>query len=310
MGAESKGSYIEKALIFNIQRYSLQDGPGIRTTVFLKGCPLRCIWCSNPESQNSYPEVAHSNSLCTKCGACMEVCSAQALRLNNKGIQIDRELCNNCAKCVEACVPKALKVLGRWLSINEVLGEVVRDELYYRNSGGGVTVSGGEPLMQAAFVLSLLRSCKRRGVHTVLDTAGYASPDILKDVLKYVDLVLFDIKIMKPTEHRKLTGVWEQLILDNARAIVAEGTPLIIRVPLIPGVNDSGENIRAIGSFAASLKDGIEVNLLPYHRFGMSKYDSLDREYDLRSLPSLTAAECETPREIIQSFGLKCEVVV
>lgn len=268
------------------------------------------MWCSNPESQTAYPEVAHSNSLCTKCGQCIEECPVQAISLSDKGVRIDRDLCTNCGKCVEACYPGALRVFGKWLSTEEVLDEVIRDEPYYRNSGGGVTVSGGEPLMQASFVESFLRGCKERGLHTALDTSGYASPDVLGEVLKYVDLVLYDVKCMNPAEHRKLTGVSNQLILDNAWRIVAEGTPFIIRVSLIPGVNDYEEDVRAIGSFAASLKDGVEVNLLPYHRLGMSKYDSLDREYRLRSLPSLAPAECQTAREILQSFGLECKVVV
>lgn len=298
-------------LIFNIQRYSLQDGPGIRTTVFFKGCPLRCLWCSNPESQNSTPEIAHRNSLCNNCGRCLEVCEVKAISLIEKGIKIERERCNNCGKCVEVCTPGALKVFGQEVTVEGVFEEVRRDELFYRNSGGGVTVSGGEPLQQWQFVTALLKKCQAEGIHTCLDTCGYASPRALERVLDYVDLVLFDLKLVDSEAHRKVTERSNKPILRNVRTIAKRGIPVLIRVPLIPGVNDSEDNLRATAGFVSSLDDGrVEVNLLPYHRFGVGKYEMLDRPYLLSGLTPFADEEVQKRRQIFESLGLSCKIVV
>jgi len=299
-----------RGTVFNIQRYSIHDGPGIRTTVFLKGCPLLCLWCSNPESQNFQPEIAHRDSLCTECDRCVDVCSPQAISLGNKSISIDRKLCTSCAKCVEVCTPGALKVFGEKMSATEVFEQVKRDEEFYRNSGGGVTVSGGEPLSQPDFVAALFNLCREQGIDTCIDTSGYASIKALEKVLPYTSLVLFDVKLTDPVAHRKWTGRSNETIIRNLGLVVKKGVPVVIRVPLIAGINDSDEELRNIARLAAgSLKKPSKVELLPYHRFGMGKYQMLDRKYQLEELTTQTDAQIQRARQIFESFGLECEVV-
>ena len=230
-------------MVFNIQHYAIQDGPGVRTTVFLKGCPLRCWWCSNPESQNSFPEVAHSDSLCNKCGKCLDVCDVRAIRLDDSHIEINRDTCNTCGKCVEVCSMGALKIYGRQMTLEEVLDEVRKETLFYWNSGGGVTASGGEPLSQSEFVSELFRYCQRSGIHTVLDTCGFAKNYELKRVLSYTDLVLYDLKFIDSAAHKEFTGHSNEPVLDNAKIIAKSGVPIIIRIPLIPDINDSEDNM-------------------------------------------------------------------
>lgn len=299
-----------RGTVFNIQRYSIHDGPGIRTTVFLKGCPLLCLWCSNPESQNSRPEIAHRDSLCTECGRCVDVCSVRAISLGNKSISIDRKLCTSCAKCVEVCTPGALKVFGEKMSAVEVFQQVKRDEEFYRDSGGGVTVSGGEPLSQPDFVAALFKLCRERGIDTCIETSGFASIKALEKVLTDTSLVLFDVKLADPVAHRRWTGRRNETILRNLGLVIKKGVPVIMRVPLIPGINDSDEELRNIARLAAgSLKKPGKVELLPYHKFGMGKYQMLDRKYQLEELTTQTDAQIQRARQIFESFGLECEVV-
>ncbi len=295
------------AVIFNIQRYSVQDGPGVRTTVFMKGCPLRCLWCSNPESQKAHPQVSHRNTLCTKCGRCLEACPQDAISLGQAGIRINRSRCDNCGACVPVCYPGAIEVLGREVTVDEVLAEAKKDALFYRNSGGGITISGGEPLSQPDFVAELLRRCQDDGLHTTIDTCGYAPQDALQSVLRYVDLVLFDIKHLQEVPHRKATAVSNRRIISNALTVARAGVPMIMRLPLIPGVNDSEDNVRGTGRFAQEL--GIRrLDLLPYHRFGTSKYTNLDRRYRLEGLVSPTDEEVQRLKETLESMGLECRI--
>ncbi|MDP2727146.1 MAG: glycyl-radical enzyme activating protein [Dehalococcoidia bacterium] len=295
------------ASIFNIQRYSVQDGPGVRTTVFMKGCSLRCLWCSNPESQKSHPQVSHRNNLCTKCGRCLEACPKGAISLYEGGVRINRGRCDNCGLCVPVCYPGALEILGREVTVEEVLAEVKKDALFYRNSGGGVTVSGGEPLAQPQFVAELLRKCRDAGLHTTLDTCGYAHKAVLRAVLEHVDLVLYDVKHMEEEAHRRATGVSNRRILANARAVASAGVPMIMRLPLIPGLNDDEENICRTARFAQEL--GVRrLDLLPYHRFGAGKYASLDRRYRLDGLASPPEEEMQRFQGLLESMGLECHV--
>jgi pyruvate formate lyase activating enzyme len=297
------------AVIFNIQRFCVQDGPGIRTTVFFKGCPLRCQWCSNPESQNDCPEVAHRNSLCNKCGRCFEICPPQAISMIDEGVAIDRNKCNNCGKCVEVCIPEALKVYGKEMSIDEVYQDVVRDKPFYQNSGGGVTASGGEPLANADFVAELFKRCRDAGIHTCIETCGYATAGSWDKVLPYTDLVLYDLKLMDDPLHRKMTGQSNEKIMQNLRHIVDRGVPIIIRIPVIPGINDTKENLIGTARFVAD-RDGLKsVNLLQYHRFGESKYAMLDRKYELEKLEPQEFSQLEELKSIFKSFNLDCEVV-
>lgn len=300
-----------KGLVFNVQRYSIQDGPGIRTTVFLKGCPLRCAWCSNPESQNSYPEIAHRDSLCEKCGRCAAACSEKAISVNAEGRHINRKLCTNCGECVGVCITGALKIFGEMLTAAEVFEEIKKDIDFYRSSGGGVTVSGGEPLFQPDFVASLFKLCQHKGINTCIETSGCGNRRSLEKVLPYTDLVLFDIKLSQPSPHRKWTGKSNAEILRNLNITVANGIPVILRVPLIPGVNDSDTELKNIARIAVNtLKQSCQVNILPYHRFGTGKYEMLDRDYSLTELVTQENSEIEHIKHLFESFGLECDVVL
>jgi pyruvate formate lyase activating enzyme len=297
--------------IFNIQRFSVQDGPGIRTTIFLKGCPLACPWCSNPESQKTSSELAHIRSLCDGCGRCPEVCDPEAISLENGGVTIDRERCDGCGRCIEVCATDALKMFGREISVEEAFLEAKKDELYYRNSKGGVTASGGEPLFQSQFVSAFFKRCQEAGMHTALDTCGYASRSSLEEVLEYTDLVLFDLKLIDNDAHTEIAKVPSTPILENARAVAESGIPMIARIPLIPRLTDAEENIRAITRFVKELGRGVvAVNVLPYHRFGLSKYEMLDREYELGDLKPPSEEGLDAIVAAFESLDLDCEIVI
>jgi pyruvate formate lyase activating enzyme len=300
-----------KGIIFNIQRFSIQDGPGIRTTIFFKGCPLHCAWCSNPESQNFKPEMVHRDSLCTKCGLCIDVCPEKAISIRDKGVSIDRNICTNCGDCTKVCLPGALKILGQTMSAGEVLLEIKKDADFFWNSGGGVTASGGEPLAQPDFVAALFKLCQDNGIDTCIETCGYASAEALEKVLPYTSLVLYDVKIGDGKSHREWTGVSNEEILKNLDRAIASGVPVTIRVPLIPGINDSDQELKEIARIAAgSFKKPGKVELLPYHRFGMGKYQQLDREYELTELTTQETSELEKMKGLFESFGLECEIVL
>jgi len=301
---------VPTGIVFNIQRFSTQDGPGIRTTVFMKGCPLRCLWCSNPESQKTFAEVAHRDSLCNKCGRCIEACEVQAISLTDNGVKINRETCTRCGKCIEVCAPGALKFYGKEMSVEEVYQEVIRDMLFYQNSGGGVTAGGGEPLSQADFVAELFKQCQDTGIHTCLDTCGYAPSGAWKKVMPYTDLVFFDVKLMDQSIHKKVIGKSNHTIFSGLKLATEAGVPVIIRIPIIPGINDSEENITEIARYVAGIDSLREVNLLPYHRFGESKYAMLDRQYNLSELKPPEHSNLEELVRIIKSFNLDCEIVV
>ncbi len=295
--------------IFNIQRFSTEDGPGIRTTVFLKGCPLTCLWCANPESQQTRRQLAHNDALCDQCGRCLTACSKQAIELTATGIRVNRDLCDNCGACVKVCGPRALRMIGDDKTVDEVVEEVLRDRLYYRSSQGGVTCSGGEPLMQAPFVAALFERCQDEGLHTTLDTTGHGSARALTAVLGHTDLVLFDLKVMDDALHRQTTGITNRQILRNARLVSDSPAQMIVRVPLIPGVSDTDENVTAIARFVRELRPGIVVNVLPYHRFGMNKYAMLDRAYPMNDAQPPTHARVAQIVESFEAHGLACEIV-
>jgi pyruvate formate lyase activating enzyme len=296
--------------IFNIQRFSVQDGPGIRTTVFMKGCSLACPWCSNPESQKSHPELAHVDSLCDGCGRCLPVCEPQAISLDGERIDVDRKLCDNCGRCVEVCTPGSLKMFGREISVEEALREIKKDAPYYRNSEGGVTASGGEPLRQPRFVASLFERCREAGIHTALDTCGYAPRDALRSVLEHTDLVLYDLKLIDQEAHTRVLDASNHPILDNARFVVAKRIPLIIRIPLVPGFTDTDENISAIIRFIEGVGEGVTaINVLPYHRFGLDKYGMLDRNYQLGELKPPPQERVRAVVDCLGALGLECEVI-
>ncbi len=296
--------------VFNIQRYSIHDGAGIRTLVFLKGCPLRCLWCSNPESQKGQPELGFIESRCAgveACGApCVSACPVAAIRLNEAGkAVIDRGKCDVCGMCAEACSNDALKVVGQEMTVAEVMAEVEKDRPFYRRSGGGVTIGGGEPLAQHRFTAELLETARESYLHTAIETCGHATWPHFAAVLEHVDLLQFDVKHMDPVRHEELTGQSNELILDNLRKVSSIKSPqdVIIRIPVVPGYNDSVENIGATAEFAAGL--GFRsIELIPYHRMGTSKYAQYGMAYPLTGCEPPSDADMARLRKIVEEIGM------
>ena len=274
--------------------------------MFFKGCPLSCLWCSNPESWNHYPEIVALDIRCTRCGKCRDVCPVGAIALDQNGRHVDRAVCNLCLECTEVCPTGAIAVTGRWMTVAEVMQEAASDGLFYQNSGGGVTLSGGEPLMQWEFAVDLLKACRAEGFHTALDTCGYAEWGVMEKVLEYTDLVLYDIKHMDPVKHREGTGKTNELILENARKTAAIKRTWI-RVPLIPGYDDSEENLTAVARFGREI--GAEkVSILPYHVWGQGKYEGLGRKYPMERVSVPSGDEIERCRRIVEEAGAKVTV--
>lgn len=299
---------MEKGLVSDIQKFSIHDGPGIRTVVFLKGCPLKCLWCSNPETQKKEPEIMFSKELCLKCQRCVDICDINAIRKNNFSAErIDRDLCIGCGKCVEVCPSRALNLRGKWMTVDEVILEVEKDIQFYRSSGGGITVSGGEPFSQIRFLEKLLKECKKRNIHTAIETTGFSKWEEIDRVLDYVDLFLYDIKIINTGEHFSATAVSNEIIIDNLEKLVKRKMNVIIRMPLIPKLTAQKENVTEIAELAKKL--GIsEMHILPYHNFGERKYKKLGKEYLLHDLEILKEDQVEEFRSLIIGYGLEVSV--
>jgi len=268
-------------LVSNVQRYSLQDGPGIRTTVFFKGCPLDCWWCHNPEGRKPRPEMVVWETRCARCGECVRVCPVTSGKPPADGPPVPPSQCELCGECIEHCPTGARQEIGRRVTVAELLREIMADTVFFEESGGGATFSGGEPLMQADFLLAILEACRRRGIHRALDTCGFAPPDTLRRAAALADLVLYDLKLMDESQHLQFTGVANRLILDNARMLGQAHRNLWIRVPVIPGVNDHQENLAALAAFVRELPGVRQVNLIPYHRTGLAKVARLGGQYRL-----------------------------
>jgi pyruvate formate lyase activating enzyme len=282
-------------LIFNVQRFSTADGPGIRTTAFLKGCPLHCAWCHNPEGQRSAPELMWHDVRCIGARECLRACPEDALTLTREGMRINRERCNACGACVQACPTGALEVIGRQWSAEELMEELRKDEVFYETSEGGVTFSGGEPMVQVDFLCQVLTRCHQDRLHVALDTCGAVSWESFERVLPWVNLVLYDLKIMDPNRHRAATGVGNDLILENARRLAAHRVPMWIRTPIIPGFTNDDENISAIARFIGEELPTVQRwDLLAYTNLGRPKYGRLDRKYPLEQVPLLTRREMES----------------
>lgn len=301
---------VTKGIIFNIQHYSIHDGPGIRTTVFMKGCPLGCLWCQNPESQAFYPELFYNREKCNGCGRCVSTCPEKAIDVYEGHSKTNRKLCKGCGTCAEVCPDEARILMGRIVSADEVFKEVYKDGIFYQRSGGGVTLSGGEPLAQLDFAISILKLCKDAGFHTAIDTCGHASWETIERVLEYVDLVLYDLKHMDPVEHEKATGVSNNLILDNVLRICHESrVSLMIRIPVIPGFNDNLENIEATATFIVKgLGSSIPVQLLPYHKLGESKYEQLEGTYTSLRIEPPSEKHLQRLKEVLESIGLRVSI--
>ncbi|MBM3173293.1 MAG: glycyl-radical enzyme activating protein [Chloroflexi bacterium] len=297
----------DSGIIFNIQRFSVHDGPGIRTTVFFKGCPLRCAWCANPESQAMEPQLIVRDVKCQSCGKCVAACPRKAITQGSNGARIIHwEHCDQCLACVDACIYGALNIAGKRMAVAEVAAEAERDKPFYKNSGGGVTLSGGEPLSQPEFCLTLASTLKDRGLHVALDTSGYMGTDNLVAILPYVDLVLFDIKHLDPQQHKKYTGVDNALMLENLNA-VAGRTKIWLRVPLIAGINDSQEHTRQVAELAKKVRAD-KVSLLPYHEGGKSKSHQVGKRYALRGQRIPDKARVEEPQASIINSGVDAAI--
>ncbi len=299
-----------KGVIFNLKHYSIHDGPGIRTTVFFKGCPLECFWCQNPESQNLKPVIFFNAEKCTGCGMCVDVCPEDAIRIKDNRSVTDRKLCKGLGKCAEICPNDARNLMGRYVTAGEVFNDVNSDAIFYQNSGGGVTLSGGDPIAQPDFTISILKLCRDAGLHTAIDTCGYTKWETLEKILENVDLVLYDFKHMDGDDHRKNTGVSNDLILNNAKKIHhGLNLPMLARVPILPGNNDSFENLERTARFVANeLGNGIGVHLLPYHRLGETKYERMEEPE--KSIPVQPPSDeyMEKLKEIFDAYGLTVNI--
>lgn len=269
-----------KAVFTNLQRYSLHDGPGLRTILFLKGCPLSCLWCSNPETQNFQPELLYSPNMCIGCGSCLQACGYGAVSVQGKKMAFDKGKCTVCGDCVDACPTAAVSVAGKLIGVDEAVEALEADAVFFRRSGGGVTISGGEPSQHPDFTAEVLKKLRKRGIHTAVETCGYAEVRRLFRTVEYADLVLYDLKIADPEGHKKATGADNAVILENAKKISAE-KEIIFRIPVIPGYTDSKENLTAIARLVTGIKRQPEVHLLPYHAFGTGKYQGIGKEYKL-----------------------------
>ena len=293
--------------VFNIQRYSIDDGPGVRTTVFVKGCPLRCLWCSNPESQSPAPQWCYRYTSCKQCGKCMTVCPEHALTMGPEGLIHDKERCTLCGKCVKKCLYEALSISGKIMTAQEAYNVVKRDKDYY-DPDGGCTCSGGEILAQPDFVAAVFRLCRENGIHTNADSSGYGSREALEKIAEYADMFYYDLKFVSSDDHEKYTGVKNELILDNLRFLVQQKKEIVIRVPLIPGVNASEMDLHRLGKTVRELTPDSLVSLLPYHEYGKNKYRMLQMEYRMPETPAMTEEEKLAAKQIIESYGLRCKV--
>lgn len=284
--------------IFNIQRFSVHDGPGIRTTVFMKGCNLRCAWCHNPESYKKELQIRYQPDKCVECGMCAQVC-ASGVYVRDK-CRVNQQACTVCGRCARECLYGALQIWGEDKSVDEVIGIVRKDIEYFKNSNGGMTVSGGEPLLQADFVRELLRRAKEEGIHTALDTAGNVPWEHFEKVLPFTDLVLLDLKIMDSSLHKRYTGVSNELILENAKCLFESGTKVHIRVPLIKGINESEENAYMLRDFVKGYSNIEEIKLLPYHSMGIAKADNIG--VDMKCFEPPGESNLDNIRKILKQF--------
>ncbi len=298
-----------KGIIFNIERYALEDGPGIRTVVFMKGCPLRCEWCANPESQAKKPQVIYFPNKCSLCGRCIEKCPAGAVRYDDKyGIYTDFSKCGLCGECISACFYGAREFAGMEMSVDEVMSEVLKDRDFYDESGGGVTFSGGEPLLQSGFLTELIKACKAEKLHTAVETCLYTPEDDSIYALSGADLIYTDIKHSDSKLHKKYTGVGNERIFENIRKADEFNKEMIIRVPFIPGVNDLPEVQRKIYTIASGLNNLLHIEVLPYHRLGIMKYRGLGKEFKLLDLQPVKKEDLQYLVDIGRNCGVKTKI--
>jgi len=300
---------MSETLIFDIKRYAINDGPGIRIVIFLKGCNLNCAWCHNPEGISVETERMYAPAKCIRCGTCVMVCTQKALTLTPEGIVTDTDHCRLCGDCAEACPTKAIELSGKPQTIAGIIDEIEKERIFFDHSGGGVTFSGGEPLLHSDFLIELLDECGRRGIHRAIDTAGLANTDLLLEVARRTDLFLYDLKMMDSERHRKWTGVPNEKILENLRVLAESGADIIIRIPLIGNVNDDIENITSTARFVSALAGQPKVvNLLPYHKIAQHKYGKLGRPEEFRLLEEPTSASQLRAIAIFHEFKIEASI--
>lgn len=299
-----------KGLIGNLQDLAVHDGPGLRILVFLKGCPLRCRWCQNPENLAFSPEIEYRAILCLGCGRCLEICPVPGAITEDQGKRIHRSLCTRCMRCVEVCLGKALRRVGEWVSAEQLVGKVSRYKPFFDCSDeGGVTLSGGEPTFQPEFARRLLKSFKETGIHTALETCGHCSYENLQKIAEVSDLIIYDLKHMDAEKHRDGTGKSNQVILENLKRLCAEvGTDIVIHVPLICGFNDDDENIRKTAEFVSPLKRIKRVDLLPFNELASAKYRILDLMWEYEKVRQQSQERLAVVKEIVKSYGLETTI--
>lgn len=296
---------LSKPTLFAIKHSTNHDGPNMRTTIFLKGCPLSCWWCHNPEGQSREIEFITVDGRCLGCGICADHCPEQALTLSTVAVERDQARCSGCGNCIEICPALAHKITGWVTDVASVMAEIKKDLPFYNRSGAGVTFSGGEPLLQPDFLLDLLKECGKFDIHRAVDTSGYAETEVLFEVARHTDTFLIDLKLMDSDRHRLYTGVTNELIHANITALARGGHHLRVRLSLIPGINDDDENIERTGSFVAGLPGVTDIDILPYHRIATGKYTKLSIYYPIESFPPITREKVQHARSILEQFGLR-----
>ena len=295
--------------VFDIQRFCVDDGPGIRTTVFLKGCPLHCVWCHNAEGLSGKVQLYYSAEHCIGCQICQAVCPVQAHRFTDSGHTVDFSRCITCGACVDACPNESLRLAGKLMTAEEVLSEVVKDQPFFESSGGGMTLSGGEPLMQGEFAISLAKLAKERGLHVCIETSGFCNHETMKSIAQYVDLFLFDYKHSSPEAHKRYTGVENKIILENLEFLETLEKPVILRCPIIPDCNDTKEHYGAIAALANRMKNIIEIHIEPYHPFGVSKYTALGLTAMYNSQEMMPKDASEQAAETVRALSDKNVII-
>jgi pyruvate formate lyase activating enzyme len=311
MESEKKtgGIHSQSAIITNIQGFSIHDGPGIRTVVFFKGCPLSCQWCANPECLSDTPRMGFIETLCAHCGTCLDVCTNNAIRDTEGEHRIDYSRCKSCGRCKDQCYYGALVRYGESMTLAEVWKEVKRDKMFYDSSGGGVTASGGEPLLWAGFVRELFKLCRQERINTCVETCGFADPETLLEIIPVTDYFLFDLKHMDPDAHRKYTGQSNAQIMRNAALLLEQGADVVFRHPLVPGINDSIRNIEATAGFLTGLGGkAARLEIMPYHRVGESKYRALNMVYAMNGVAAADDEQLEAVRKAYVQCGIKCTI--